>query len=213
VLVALVPEKGLNNGQPSGHAMWLSAADPRPGEHVVHIGAGTGYYTAILAHLVGGSGRITAIEYDASLANRARENLARFSNVVVINADGVVWPFDPADVIYVNAGVARPAETWLDRLNAGGRLVMPLTSHAPPGGVSHGVVFRFEKRGAEFAAQVVSPTGFIPCEGLREAACEAALAQAFANGDVGRVTRLVRTTDHPDDAVWLRGPGWTLLYT
>ncbi len=27
VLVALVPEKHINNGQPSGHAMWLSAAD------------------------------------------------------------------------------------------------------------------------------------------------------------------------------------------
>ena len=52
--------------------MWLAAADPKPGDHVVHIGIGTGYYTAILAELVGPTGRVTAIEYDASLATAPR---------------------------------------------------------------------------------------------------------------------------------------------
>jgi len=42
------------------------------GEHVVHIGAGVGYYTAILAKLVGAEGRVTAIEFDAELAARAK---------------------------------------------------------------------------------------------------------------------------------------------
>ncbi len=36
--------------------------------------------------------------------------------------------FDLADVIYVNAGATRPADIWLDRLNDGGRLVLPLTT-------------------------------------------------------------------------------------
>ena len=44
----IVPERSLNNGQPWLHAMLIAAAGPRPGEHVVHIGAGVGYYTAIL---------------------------------------------------------------------------------------------------------------------------------------------------------------------
>ena len=47
-LVGIVPERDLNNGQPSLHAMLIAAAASRPGEHVVHIGAGTGYYTAIM---------------------------------------------------------------------------------------------------------------------------------------------------------------------
>ena len=47
-LVGIIPERGLNNGQPSLHATLIAAAAPRPGEHVVHIGAGVGYYTAIL---------------------------------------------------------------------------------------------------------------------------------------------------------------------
>src|SRR5262249_16365863 len=52
-LVGIVPERHLNNGQPSLHALLISAATPRSSEHVVQIGAGVGYYTAILAPMVG----------------------------------------------------------------------------------------------------------------------------------------------------------------
>jgi protein-L-isoaspartate(D-aspartate) O-methyltransferase len=99
VLVALVPEKRINNGEPAGHALWIDAAHPDLGEHVVHVGAGTGYYTAILAELVGESGRVTAIEYDEDLARKASANLSRYSNVTVIHGDGATPIFDPADVI------------------------------------------------------------------------------------------------------------------
>ena len=53
VLVGILPERGLNNGMPSYHAPLMSKASIREGEHVVHVGAGTGYYTAILARLAG----------------------------------------------------------------------------------------------------------------------------------------------------------------
>ena len=56
-LVGIIPDRGVNNGQPSLYAMLIAAAAPQPGEHVVHIGAGVG----ILAHTVGESGRVTAI--------------------------------------------------------------------------------------------------------------------------------------------------------
>ena len=74
-LVALVPERRVSNGQPSLHAHLSIGPLPAAGEHVVHVGTGTGYYTAILAHLVGPSGRVTRIEYDASLAARAGPTL------------------------------------------------------------------------------------------------------------------------------------------
>ena len=70
-LVGVVPERRLNNGQPSYHADLIHQAAPRAGEHIVHIGAGVGYYTAILAHLVGSSGRVTGIEFDHELSSRA----------------------------------------------------------------------------------------------------------------------------------------------
>ncbi len=47
-VVALVPERGINNGQPSLHAMLLAAAGIEEGDHVVHVGTGTGYYTAMM---------------------------------------------------------------------------------------------------------------------------------------------------------------------
>ena len=80
-LVGIIPERDLNNGQPWLHAMLIAAAAPQPGEHVVHIGAGVGYYTAILAHMVGESGRVTAIEFDGGLAERLAANFTGQPNV------------------------------------------------------------------------------------------------------------------------------------
>src|ERR1700723_2454565 len=62
------------------------AAGPR--ERVVHLGCGMGYYSAVLAELVGPTGEISAIEIDEPLAERARAALAPWSQVTVINGDG-----------------------------------------------------------------------------------------------------------------------------
>jgi protein-L-isoaspartate(D-aspartate) O-methyltransferase len=70
VVVGIIPERHLNNGQPSLHAGLIASAAPKVGEHAVHIGAGVGYYTAILHRLVGRQGRVTAIEFDTGLAAR-----------------------------------------------------------------------------------------------------------------------------------------------
>src|SRR6266403_5513674 len=119
-LVGILPERRLNNGQPSLHAHLIHQATPAAGAHVVHIGTGTGYYTAILAHLVGPSGRVTGIEYEPELAARAKANFASYPNVEIVEGEGSLVSFDTADVIYVNAGCTRPAESWLDRLADGG---------------------------------------------------------------------------------------------
>jgi protein-L-isoaspartate(D-aspartate) O-methyltransferase len=108
--------------------MWIHALALKPGERVNHIGAGTGYYTAILAELVGEAGRIEAFEIDRDLAARAENNLSDRGNVVVHAESGVDRALPPADAIYVNAGATEPNGAWLDALNDGGRLVFPLTS-------------------------------------------------------------------------------------
>ena len=181
-LVALVPERGVNNGQPSLHAHLIHQALPAAGQHVVHVGTGTGYYTAILAHLVGPSGRVTGIEYDASLAARARASLAPYANVAVIEGDGTQVPFEAADVIYVNAGCTRPAARWLDGLADGGRLIMPMTSDQGFGSISPerlasaGAVFRIERRAARLSctldlARCDLPLRRRPRRGVRTSAC------------------------------------------
>jgi protein-L-isoaspartate(D-aspartate) O-methyltransferase len=85
LVVGLVPERRLNSGQPSLHALSIGMAAPQHGDEVIHAGAGTGYYTAILAHLVGHDGRVYAYEIDADLGRRATENLAQYGSVSVRN--------------------------------------------------------------------------------------------------------------------------------
>jgi len=208
LLVGLVPERRLNNGEPSGHAMLMAQANPRPGEHVVHIGAAVGYYTAILAHMVGSGGRVTAIECDPGLAARLAANFAGQPNVRAVRGDGSKVGFDPADVIYVNAGATRPVDLWLDRLKDGGRMIMALTKDKDTGGAW----FRIERRGVEFLAKWISAAGLFPCEGARDAESERALVAAFDKGGGERVTRLYRCGDVPEEQCWLKGPDWCLAY-
>ena len=76
VLIGLDPSRNLNNGHPSSLAGWLHALEVTPGSRVVHIGCGVGYYTAVLAEMVGATGHVTAFEVDpgarASLADQPR---------------------------------------------------------------------------------------------------------------------------------------------
>ena len=123
VLVALDAER--NNGEPMLHAAWIGKAAPQPGETVAHIGAGTGYYTALLARLVLPAGTVTAIEIDPTLAARARRNLEPYANVTVVHGDAVSADLPQSDIIYVNAGVVAPPAAWLRALNPGGRMIFP----------------------------------------------------------------------------------------
>jgi protein-L-isoaspartate(D-aspartate) O-methyltransferase len=212
-VIGIRPERNLNNGQPSLHAALIAAATPQPGEHVVHVGPGLGYYTAILAELVGAAGRVTAIEFDAELAARATANLARTPHVRVVHGDGTRVMFERADVVYVNAGATRPADVWLDQLKEGGRLILPLTADGFPNrDVRRGGVFWIERRGPEFLVRRISGVAIFACEGGRDEAGERALAAAFDRGGAERVTRLYRRGDLPEDQCWLRAPGWCLAY-
>jgi protein-L-isoaspartate(D-aspartate) O-methyltransferase len=222
-VIGLNSERGINNGQPSLHAMLLAAARIKAGDHVVHVGAGTGYYSAIMAHLAGPTGRVTAIEFNPELAGRARKCLSYMSNVKLLEGDGASLPFDAAEVIYVNAGVTHPAETWLDGLSDGGRLILPLTTDDnfqslsrlpfdPMRAMRSGAFFRIQRRGAEFDARWLLPTAIIPAESARDPAAETALTTAFANGGWNAVTRLVRDEVVPTEKCWVRGPRWCLAY-
>lgn len=217
-LIGIAPERGINNGQPRLHAELLHYAAIRAGEHVVHIGAGAGYYSAIMAELVGNNGRVTAIEFAEDLAARATKHLSDRANVSVIHGDGSVVAFDDADVIYVNAGATHPADNWLDRLNVGGRLILPLTTKegfAPvqSADVRRGGVFRIIRAHDGFLARWISGVAIYPCEGMRDPVSERALAAALEGGGWERATRLVRRGDVPAAECWLKGPGWCLTYS
>ena len=200
VLIAIDATRALNNGHPQFWASLLDRLDLRPGDSVCHIGAGTGYYTAIQAELVGPEGRVVGIELDSGLADRARANLADRANVGILAADGSRHAPGPVDAIIVNAGATHPAPTWLPALKPGGRMLLPLTTER-----DDGIVLRIERLAASssYAAEFVSPVHIYPCSGAREHDAEQALVHALAGGGQ-RFIRSLRLDRHaPDGTCWL----------
>lgn len=96
-------------------------------ERVLEIGTGSGYQTAILAQI---AKRIYSIERIAPLAAGARKILDQLSicNVNIKLADGTVgWKEQsPFDAILVAAGAPDVPEEYLQQLEVGGRLVLPV---------------------------------------------------------------------------------------
>jgi protein-L-isoaspartate(D-aspartate) O-methyltransferase len=210
IVVALDEKSKINNGQPSLHAMCLAALNVKQGETIVHIAAGTGYYTAVLAELVGHTGKVIAYEIDESLAQRAARNLADLPNVTLHSRSGSEGLLPNCHAIYINAGSTDPLDIWLDALQPSGRLLFPLTSGVVgempgPGGML--LVTRVTRE--RFDARFLFPAAFIPCIGARDDETAIKLAEAFKRNDSSSVRSLRRKTP-PDATCWCSGKGWWL---
>ncbi|WP_159718298.1 protein-L-isoaspartate O-methyltransferase family protein [Geminicoccus flavidas] len=163
ILVALDPAKGINNGEPFLHAAWLGAVAPMNGDIICHIGAGSGYYTALLATLTLPDGRVHAFEIDENLAAQARTNLVPFEIASVTQGDATTLPLPAADLIYVNAGIAVPPISWLQALRPGGRMIFPWRPHEKVG-----LAIMMTRTGTGFAVKPLMPAWFIPCIGASD---------------------------------------------
>ncbi|MEM9105416.1 MAG: rRNA adenine N-6-methyltransferase family protein [Pseudomonadota bacterium] len=160
VLVALDVDRRINNGEPFLHARWIDAVDPQPGEHVSHIGAGTGYYSALLSKFVEPGGHVDAYEIDGRLATEAKHNLEPYANVTALAADAVTHLVKASDLIYVNAGIAELPAAWIKALKPGGRMIFPW---CPMDGMGLALLITARKQGLD--AKPLMPVAFIPCSG------------------------------------------------
>jgi protein-L-isoaspartate(D-aspartate) O-methyltransferase len=210
ILVALDADRHLNNGEPASLLLFLDILGLRPGDRLLHIGCGVGYYTAIAAHAVGPRGSVVGIDVEPNLAARAAENLRDYSNVKVISGDasrGVPGEFD---AIFVNAGCTHPDPTWLDQLAIGGRLLLPLTVALSVPGIGSGLMLLVTRNASDYSARLTSPVAIFHCEGMRDTEGNALLAKAFFQGRTDCVRRLRRDTHVAGEDCWLHGSGFCL---
>lgn len=215
VLVPLDPARGLNNGSPALHARMLHLLAPQPGEHALHVGAGGGYYSAILAELVGASGAVLAVEFEARLAAEAARRLAPWPWVTVAQGDGAAAPPASVQRIYVNCAVADIPDRWLDALDPCGRLLLPLGVPDPQARgeaarhTAEAAVLAITRAPDGFEAAFDVPVSFVCADGplAGDALLRRDLYEAFRRGGLDRVRRLRREAV---DGAWLATPRWSL---
>jgi len=120
---------GQTISQPYVVALMTERLAPRRRSRILEIGTGSGYQTAILAHLAG-NGRIFTVERLPDLLVEAEERFRRLglTNIETRLGDGAAgWPEDaPFDGIIVAAAAPRVPEPLLAQLAPGGRLVIPV---------------------------------------------------------------------------------------
>lgn len=113
--------------QPYIVAFMTEAIELKGTEKVLEIGTGSGYQTAILSML---AERVYSVERISSLAARARKVLDSIgcSNVVINIRDGTLgWSDEaPFDAILVTAAAPDIPKYYVEQLNIGGRLVIPV---------------------------------------------------------------------------------------
>ena len=187
VLVALDEKRGINSGLPSLWAFVFDHLNIAPGQTVLQVGAGVGYFTAILAELTGSDGRVIAYEIDEDLARRARSNLARYSHVEVISGDATQAVDLPSlDIVIAFAGVTHVPEPWLSKLSDSGRMALPFT-----GEDQWGFMMLVERAGDTLPVRSLIPCGFYHCGGARRNDEEKALTAALKAAR-GRVADLAQ---------------------
>jgi len=146
--------------QPYIIAAMLQAAEIKPGDRVLEIGAGSGYQTALLAEL---AGQVFAIERYSSLVEASRQVLDRlgYHNIAVVAGDGSLGlpAAAPYDVIIVSAAAPHIPAALVEQLASGGRLVIPV------GDSSQQVLKLVRKRAEGVSETALEGCRFVPLIG------------------------------------------------
>lgn len=214
ISVSIDPSRQLFNGQPGLLCSWIDMLNLAPGARILHVGCGVGYYSALMAHVVGAGGRVVAVEVDGGLAERAAAALAPWPQIDVRHGDGRLDPHREAfDAILVNAGVTHPEPSWLDGLSKGGRLLLPLTVSMPAMGTlgkGPALLLTSDGEAGSLGARAVGFVAIYSAVGLRDDVLNRQLGEAMKSGPFPPVKRLRRDAHDPSPACWLHAEGFCL---
>ena len=116
--------------QPYIVALMTEALELKPEDHILEIGTGSGYQTAILAEL---ASKVYTIERIPSLVTKARKILDQlgYLNILAKIGDGTSgWKeYAPYEGILVTAGAPEVPKSLMQQLTEGGRLIVPVGDH------------------------------------------------------------------------------------
>jgi protein-L-isoaspartate(D-aspartate) O-methyltransferase len=148
---------------PQIQAMMLDQAQLGAGMRVLEIGSG-GYNAALIAELVGESGKVVSVDVDPDVVDRARDCLAAAGysqvEVVLADAEGGVPDHAPYDRVIVTAGAWDIPPAWSDQLVGEGRIVVPLRMR----GLTRSVTFA--RDGDRLVNRNYRLCGFVPIQGI-----------------------------------------------
>jgi protein-L-isoaspartate(D-aspartate) O-methyltransferase len=157
---ALPIGSGQTISQPWIVAAICQALELTGGEHVLEVGTGSGYSTAVLARL---SSDVLTIERHAELAGEAEARLRELgiANVEVVVGDGSrgMPGRAPFEAIAVHATAPGPPMSLIEQLAPEGRLVVPIASRGAD------MLTQYRRRDGEVATQVIGPCRFVPLIG------------------------------------------------
>jgi protein-L-isoaspartate(D-aspartate) O-methyltransferase len=151
---------GQTASQPSLQALYLQLLEIGSKHKVLEIGTGSGFQTALLAHL---AGHVYSVERIRELSVRARAVLdeLRFSNIALLVGDGTIgWSrFAPYDAILVAAAAPDVPQSLVDQLADGGRMLIPV------GDRNEQILTLFEKTADGIRRREVTACTFVPLLG------------------------------------------------
>ena len=216
VAIGIDPARMLFNGAPSVIASAIDALTLAPGDRVLHIGTGLGYYTALMAQCVGPGGRVLGIEVDQDLATGARVNLRDMDWVEVRHGDASDSFAETFDAILVNAGVTHPLPSWLDALSEHGRMIVPITAtFGPVSTIGKGPMLLVSVT-PDRERFTVRPAGFVAIYsafGVRNDTMNASIGQALSRMPFSPIKSLRRDAHDADETCWAHSPDVCLSLT